>query len=114
MVKDASDRGVAVDPTLLDVAEREGGRLTAERNLRYNVSITPVNNATEDRVSELEALTKAAIDNNVAAEYVETAQVLIQRMQDNINAHYILRLFLDYPIREYPEPEPPQGEAGSP
>lgn len=34
-----------------------------------------------------------------------------------MNAHYILRLFLDYPLREYPEPEiidPSKREVNSP
>ena len=104
MLDDAKKRGVDLDPRLLERAERESRRLISERNLRYQVDITNPGDASSETVMLLEDLAANAEAREVATEYIDAAKVIILKMKENIEAHYILRLFLDYPIREYPEP----------
>ena len=104
MLEDAVKRNVEVDPRIIDRVEKESVRLISERNLRYQIDITNPGEASSDVVMALEDLTMNAEMNKVADEYIENAKVIILKMKENIEAHYILRLFLDYPLREYPEP----------
>lgn len=106
MLEDALANGISLDSRVIEKAEQERERLLAERNLRHETSTKTVADASDEEVSVLESLIQQAEDNKVAPEYIESAKELSQKMQENINAHYILRLFLDYPMREYPEPEP--------
>jgi hypothetical protein len=105
MIEDAEKRDVVLDDRLKETAKQESERLISERNLRHQVAITPAFNATQEGVQVLEKLISIAAKNGVAQEYIDSAKELSEKMQRNINAHYILRLFLDYPMREYPEPE---------
>mmetsp|Transcript_7108 Transcript_7108/g.6961 ORF Transcript_7108/g.6961 Transcript_7108/m.6961 type:complete len:418 (-) Transcript_7108:23-1276(-) len=104
MIEDAANRGVAVDQRIIDRAKAESDRLMAERNLRHQTAITSLANATDEAVAILETLNNKAEENSVAAEYRDRAADLTNRMKENIHAHQILRTFLDYPMREYPEP----------
>lgn len=63
-------------------------------------------NYNKDTVSKLQGLIQLADDYNVEQKYLANAQNLCGKMNDNIVAHETLQLLLDYPIREYPEPEP--------
>ena len=47
---------------------------------------------------------KAKADR-VEVEYVERAEKLLGQMKGNIRARETLQMLVDYPIREYPEPE---------
>jgi ATP phosphoribosyltransferase len=58
-----------------------------------------------DDVSHLVELTKVATENAVNKEYTEQSDTLISKMNGNIKAREILSMFLEYPEREYPEPE---------
>ena len=72
--------------------------------MRHANGTAPVAVATNDDVSHLEDLIMKATDKKVAVEYVQEGEVLAGTMQSNINAHHILASFLDYPMREYPDP----------
>lgn len=45
-----------------------------------------------------------ALEKGVAPEYLEHADVLKDKMARSIQAKKIVRLFSEYPLREYPEP----------
>ena len=47
-----------------------------------------------------------ANDYSVEQKYLDSANNLCGKMEDNITARETLQLLLDYPIREYPDPEP--------
>lgn len=104
MLRDCADQQINIDPRIIERAEKEIERLISERNLRYQVDITNPGEASSQTVRILEDLASTAENLGVANEYIDSARVIIQKMKENIEAHYILRLFLDYPLREYPEP----------
>ena len=104
MLEDAINKGVVLDPIIMERADKESRRLISERNLRYQVDITNPGEASSETVMLLEDLVADAEAHDVAVVYIECAKVIILKMKENIEAHYILRLFLDYPLREYPEP----------
>ncbi|OMJ71288.1 hypothetical protein SteCoe_30549 [Stentor coeruleus] len=104
MLDDAKKQGVNIDKRTIDKAEKETSRLISERNLRYQIDITNPAEASSQTVMILEDLCTIAEGYAVATEYIDAAKIIILKMKENIEAHYILRLFLDYPIREYPEP----------
>lgn len=104
MLEEADKQGVEIDNRISDRAKKEIARLISERNLRYQVDITNPSEASSQTVMILEDLCTVAEENLVAAEYIDAAKVIVLKMKENIEAHYILRLFLDYPVREYPEP----------
>ena len=49
---------------------------------------------------------QTAKDYNVEDMYMTHANSVCRKMEDNITARNTLQLLLDYPVREYPEPEP--------
>ena len=49
---------------------------------------------------------QTAKDYHVEDTYMTHANSVCRKMEDNITARDTLQLLLDYPIREYPEPEP--------
>lgn len=104
MLKDCIDQEINIDQRIIERAEKETERLLSERNLRYQVDITNPGEASSQTVRILEDLASTAESLGVANEYIDSARVIVQKMKENIEAHYILRLFLDYPLREYPEP----------
>ena len=65
-----------------------------------------VSESTKDNVDKLQGLIQLANDYNVEAKYMDTAKSLSGKMNDSIVARETLQLLLDYPIREYPPPEP--------
>ena len=65
-----------------------------------------VSASTQENVDKLQGLIQLANDYNVEAKYLETAKNLGGKMNDSIVARETLQLLLDYPIREYPPPEP--------
>ena len=105
-LKDAEGLGVDVDPELIAEINQNSHRLINERNLRFEMENMDASNYTKDTVSKLQGLIQLADDYNVEQQYLSNAQNLCGKMNDNIVAHETLQLLLDYPIREYPEPEP--------
>ena len=60
----------------------------------------------EDTVKKLQDLIDKATKHNVEQSYMSQANSLCSKMGDNIDARETLQLLLDYPEREYPEPDP--------
>jgi hypothetical protein len=58
-----------------------------------------------DNVKELTELIDSAGKNSVEEIYIKNAEVFQKQMSENIQAREILQMFLDYPVREYPEVE---------
>jgi hypothetical protein len=104
MLEECTEKTINIEESIKELANKEIDRLISERNLRYQVDITNPGEANSQTVKILEDLALNAENLGVANEYVDCARVIVQKMKENIEAHYILRLFLDYPIREYPEP----------
>ena len=65
-----------------------------------------VSAATTETVEKLQNLIQTASDYKVEQKYMQQANSLCGKMEDNITARNTLQLLLDYPVREYPEPEP--------
>lgn len=104
--KDAEKLGVEVDPALICQINECSKRLISERNLRFEMENMAVSESTKDNVDKLQGLIQLANDYNVEAKYMDTAKSLSGKMNDSIVARETLQLLLDYPIREYPPPEP--------
>jgi hypothetical protein len=101
---DAKKRNVELDPLLINRVKKERERLMSERNLRHLTVVSPLGNATQDDVDRLANLMQLAEENGVAEEYLRTASTLKDRMESSIKSHHLLSKFIDYPMREYPEP----------
>ena len=65
-----------------------------------------VSAATKETVDSLQQKINTAAEYRVEEKYLDSANLLCNKMNDNIDARETLQLLLDYPIREYPEPEP--------
>lgn len=104
--KDAEDLGVKIDPNLIQGINQCSQRLISERNLRFEMETMHVSASTKETVEKLQDLIQKASDWSVEQKYMEAANSLCGKMNDNIVARETLQLLLDYPIREYPEPEP--------
>lgn len=63
-----------------------------------------------EKVSKLQGLIDTATTNEVEKEYLEHAEFLTGQMRGNIKARETLQALLDYPEREYPEPEDPNAK----
>jgi len=104
--EDAEKLGVVVDPNLIKQINECSNRLISERNLRFDMENMYVSASTKETVGHLEKLIELANEYKVEQKYMEQANNLCGKMNDNITARETLQLLLDYPIREYPEPEP--------
>ena len=80
--------------------------MISERNLRFEMENMYVSAATTETVEKLQNLIQTASDYKVEQKYMQQANSLCGKMEDNITARNTLQLLLDYPVREYPEPEP--------
>lgn len=67
---------------------------------------THVSSSTHSTIDELQALIDKARDNGVEEIYMDQAGKLSGQMNGNTNAREIYMQLHNYPIREYPEPEP--------
>ena len=104
--EDAEKLGVEVDPNLIKQINECSNRLISERNLRFDMENMDVSRADKDTVDHLQKLIDLAQEYNVDQKYMKHATGLGGKMNDSIEARETLQLLLDYPIREYPEPEP--------
>ena len=66
---------------------------------------TEVPSCDEKSVAYLETLIQEADGLKVEGEYLNSANKLKTKMQGNIQARAILKMLIDYPVREYPEVE---------
>ena len=104
--KDAEKLGVKIDDEMSREINECSHRLISERNLRFEMENMYVSACTKDTVEKLQGLIQLADDYKVESKYMSQAHSLCGKMEDNITARETLQLLLDYPIREYPEPEP--------
>jgi len=74
--------------------------------LRFEMENMYVSAATKDTVQKLQDLIGQASEFSVERKYLDNANNLCGKMEDNITARETLQLLIDYPPREYPEPEP--------
>lgn len=107
MQDEAAKQGIKLDQKLLDKIQKERERLMAERNLRYQVDIVGLPDATPEMVKTIEELASICDQREVSVTYVQKARELSGKMKEIIESHNILRRFLDYPLREYPDFAPP-------
>ena len=102
----AEKLGVVVDPALIATINQASSRLISERELRFEMENMYVSAATKETVDSLQQKINTAAEYRVEEKYLDSANLLCNKMNDNIDARETLQLLLDYPIREYPEPEP--------
>jgi hypothetical protein len=106
MLDEAQNKGIRIDQKIVEKVGKEVERLMSERNLRHEMGILTIANATNDVVQHLEELIATAEGNEVNSTYTAKARELTEKMKEIINSHVILRKFVDYPVREYPDLTP--------
>ena len=106
LLEEAASKGINIDAKIIDKAKKESERLISERNLRHHMGMITISNSTPEIVKNMEELVKIAIENEVSVTYVSKAKEVIEKMKESIDSQKILRKFLDYPIREYPDMTP--------
>jgi len=97
--------GVNLDPMLVHDINQCVARLFSERDLRYQMDNTVFEACDPGTVETLEKLIDKAAETKVEDEYLNSANKLKTKMQGNIQAREILQMLVDYPQREYPEPD---------
>ena len=112
--KNAKKLGVELDPEIEMEINQCTHRLISERNLRFEMENMYISGANQETVDKLQELIKAASDTNVEAMYMDQAQNLNSRMNDNIEARHIMEDLLAYEEREYPEADPVDPKTGKP
>ena len=107
MVEQAQNLEIDLEPTLIEGVNAFTFRLISERNLRKqrDLYLESIQSCDNDKVSKLQSLINTADENKVENEYIATAKTLTSQMSGNIKARETLQMLLDYPEREYPEPE---------
>jgi ankyrin repeat protein len=88
--KDAEKLGVIVDPVLIEQINKCSHRLISERNLRFEMENMYVSAATKDTVEKLQGLIGLADEYQVENKYLESANSLCGKMEDNISARETL------------------------
>ena len=84
---------------------RTTSRLISERNLRHQMENLKVHASDHGHVAHVKNLIEKAQEHGVAPQYREHAEKIQLKMNGNIRAREILQMLLDYPERDYPEPE---------
>lgn len=102
-VRDAMARGVNLDQSIFDAVKACIDRLTAERNLRFELDNLQVGTVKPEEVKTLEERKVEAKEFHVADKFLENAEVLKTKMEKHLHAKEILKRFQEYPVREaYP------------
>lgn len=112
MVKNAQDLDIDLDSELVKDVNAFTARLISERNLRKQRDLfdDSISTCDHEKVSKLQGLIDNAKENVVETQYLEHAEFLTGQMRGNIEARETLQMLLDYPVREYPEPEDPNAK----
>lgn len=105
-LEDSEKLGVNLDPELVRQVNECSERLISERNLRFEMENMYVSASTKETVDKLQELIQKASETHVENTYLQSANLLCGKMEDNITARETLQLLIEYPQREYPEPEP--------
>eukprot|EP00331_Platyophrya_macrostoma_P032601 CAMPEP_0176457146 /NCGR_PEP_ID=MMETSP0127-20121128/31749_1 /TAXON_ID=938130 /ORGANISM="Platyophrya macrostoma, Strain WH" /LENGTH=312 /DNA_ID=CAMNT_0017847319 /DNA_START=176 /DNA_END=1114 /DNA_ORIENTATION=+ len=102
-VRDAMSRGVNLDQSIFDAVKGCIERLTAERNLRFELDNLQIGSVKPEEVKTLEERKTEAKDLHVADKFLESADELKTKMEKHLHAREILKKFQEYPEREaYP------------
>ena len=112
--KNAKKLNIELDPQLEAEINQCTHRLISERNLRFEMENMYISGSTQETVDKLHDLIKQATDTNVENVYLDQANNLNTRMNDNIEARKIMDDLLAYEEREYPEPDPVDPKTGKP
>lgn len=88
--KEAEKMGVQIDPVLIEQINMCSQRLISERNLRFEMENMHVSAATKDTVEKLHGLIQLADSYQVEKQYMEQANSLCTKMEDNITARETL------------------------
>ena len=99
-VRDAMTRGVNLDQSIFDAVKGCIDRLTAERNLRFELDNLQVGVVKPEEVKTLEERKVEAKELHVADKFLENADVLKTKMEKHLHAREIVKRFLEYPERE--------------
>ena len=82
-----------IDQYVINLATDEMNRLIAERNLRFELDNLEVALSTPEQVQALQDRMAEAKEKGVALDYLETSEVLKDKMARNIQAKKILKAF---------------------
>ena len=88
--EDAEKLGVSVDPNLIKQINQCSNRLISERNLRFDMENMYVSASTKETVGHLQKLIELADEYKVEQKYMEQANSLCGKMNDNITARETL------------------------
>ncbi len=80
--------------------------MNAERDLRFEIDNIDTSVATRDGVAKLEQIFDNAKAKSVAEEYLEVADTIKSKMKRSILAQDLYQMFVDYPLRPDPYPDP--------
>ena len=111
---DAKVLGVEVDPSLEKEVNEHSARLISERNLRFEMENMYVSGSTKETVEKLQELINVADESKVEGAYLNNANDLARKMNDNILARDTYEMMHAYPVREYTDPEPVDPKTGKP
>ena len=104
-VAKAQELSVDLDVGLIGDVNKCTSRLISERDLRHEVEKSVVPKSDHDSVNKMKNLIDRAQETGVAPQYMEQGEKVQTVMSGNIKAREILQMLVDYPVREYPEPE---------
>ena len=102
MVQSAEENKVDLDPKIIERAFLQKNRLEAERDLRQVLDNVTVAQSSKENLDNLSEKVDNAKKCNVDASYVDVGVDLVEKITQNLAATELLRLFIEYPIREYP------------
>jgi replicative superfamily II helicase len=93
LVNDAQERKVLLDQDVVLLVNSERERLVSERNLRFQLDNLDPNIINVDDVKNLEELLAVAETHNVDTDYRQEAGVLRDKLNKNIKANEIFKMF---------------------
>lgn len=99
---------IKLDDEMVGEVNRFTERLIQERNMRKSRDLmlqNAVGSCTRNDVEKIKNLVEGAKEQNVEAEYIQASEKLLGQMEGNIKARDTLQMLVDYPQREYPDPE---------
>ena len=102
MVQSAEENKVDLSPKIIERAFLQKNRLEAERDLRQVLDNVTVAQSSKENLDNLSEKVDNAKKCNVDASYVDVGVDLVEKITQNLAATELLRLFIEYPIREYP------------
>jgi len=108
LLKDADNRRVNVEQSVIEAVLREQSRLTAERDLRKFMDHLDLTKCDSKTDAELGNLIQEAMRLRVSSVYTDAAQVIKDKMAKTLDANRILEEFLQYEPRSFEYPLYPE------